>query len=637
MALRTLTNKTLALPRLAKRSIAFFVDACLCILSVWFAYYLRIGVWVPLSSIPVIALIASLGLALPIFLFFGLYRAIFRYSGWSALMTVAKACALYGLTYATIFTAYGIDGVPRTVGLIQPILLLIGVGTLRAFARFWLGNSDLYRRLTPMNQKRVLIYGAGEAGRQLAGAMQQSNQVQVAGYLDDDPHLQGGVLNGLRVFKPEELPNLANSLSINDVLLAIPSASRSRRNEILALISATKVAVRTLPDLSDLAKGKVTASDLRELDVEDLLGRVPVAPNPKLLNKNIANEVVLVTGAGGSIGSELCRQIIKQNPKSLILFEQSEFALYSIHQELLAKLNALTESGINHAVQLFPVLGSVQDEQLVAGVIGLYRPTTVFHAAAYKHVPLVEENFAQGIQNNVFGTQVVARAAMQFGVANFVLISTDKAVRPTNIMGASKRLAEMVLQALADSGLASKTTFSMVRFGNVLDSSGSVVPLFRKQIKDGGPITVTHPEVTRYFMTIPEAATLVIQAGAMAKGGDVFVLDMGEPVKIIDLARHMIELSGLEERNAQNPEGQIDIEISGLRPGEKLYEELLIGENPQPTDHKLIMKANEQFLPLASLEQKLKSLRQLLDSGSSAQIKAVLQELVEGYIPAEHS
>ena len=632
MALRTLTNKTLALPRLAKRSIAFFVDTCLCILSVWLAYYLRIGVWVPLSSIPVIALIASLGLALPIFLFFGLYRAIFRYSGWSALMTVAKACALYGLTYATIFTAYGIDGVPRTVGLIQPILLLIGVGTLRAFARFWFGNSDLYRRSTPMNLRRVLIYGAGEAGRQLAGAMQQSNQVQVVGYLDDDPHLQGGVLNGLRVFKPEELPNLANSLSINDVLLAIPSASRSRRNEILALISATKVAVRTLPDLSDLAKGKVTASDLRELDVEDLLGRIPVAPNPKLLNKNIANEVVLVTGAGGSIGSELCRQIIKQNPKSLVLFE-----LYSIHQELLAKLNALTESGINHAVQLFPVLGSVQDEQLVAGVIGLYLPTTVFHAAAYKHVPLVEENFAQGIRNNVFGTQVVAKAAMQFGVANFVLISTDKAVRPTNIMGASKRLAEMVLQALADSGLPSKTTFSMVRFGNVLDSSGSVVPLFRKQIKDGGPITVTHPEVTRYFMTIPEAATLVIQAGAMAKGGDVFVLDMGEPVKIIDLARHMIELSGLEERNAQNPEGQIDIEISGLRPGEKLYEELLIGENPQPTDHKLIMKANEQFLPSASLEQKLKSLRQLLDSGSSAQIKAVLQELVEGYIPAEHS
>ena len=636
MALRTLTNKTLALPRIAKRSIAFFIDACLCVLSVWLAYYLRISVWVPLSSVPVIALIASLGLALPIFLFFGLYRAIFRYTGWSALMTVAKACAIYGITYATIFTAYGVDGVPRTVGLIQPILLLIGVGTLRAFARFWLGNSNLDSRVTPVNQPRVLIYGAGEAGRQLASAMRQSKQVQVVGYLDDDPHLQGGVLNGLGIFKAEELLSLVNSLNVTDVLLAIPSASRTRRNEILELVAAAKVSVRTLPDLSDLAKGNVTASDLRELDAEDLLGRVPVTPNPKLLRKNIANEVVLVTGAGGSIGSELCRQIIKQNPKSLILFEQSEFALYSIHQELSSRLGAMANSGLNHSAQLFPVLGSIQDGELVAKVIEQYRPTTLFHAAAYKHVPLVEENFTQGIYNNVFGTQIVAKAAIQYGIANFVLISTDKAVRPTNIMGASKRLAEMVLQALADSGLATKTTFSMVRFGNVLDSSGSVVPLFRKQIKDGGPITVTHPEVTRYFMTIPEAATLVIQAGAMAKGGDVFVLDMGEPVKIIDLARHMIELSGLEERTPENPEGDIDIEISGLRPGEKLYEELLIGENPQPTEHQLIMRAREQFLPLGSLEQKLKSLGQLLDSGDSAQIKAVLRELVEGYVPADY-
>ena len=635
MALRTLTNKTLALPRIAKRSIAFFIDVCLCALSVWLAYYLRIGVWVPLSSIPVIALIASLGLALPIFLFFGLYRAIFRYTGWSALMTVAKACAIYGITYATIFTAYGVDGVPRTVGLIQPILLLICVGTLRAFARFWLGNSNLDSRVTPVNQPRVLIYGAGEAGRQLASAMRQSKQVQVVGYLDDDPHLQGGVLNGLGIFKAEELLSLVNSLNVTDVLLAIPSASRARRKEILELVAAAKVSVRTLPDLSDLAKGNVTASDLRELDVEDLLGRVPVTPNPKLLRKNIANEVVFVTGAGGSIGSELCRQIIKQNPKSLILFEQSEFALYTIHQELSSRLSVLTNSGLNHSVQLFPVLGSIRDRELVAKVIEQHRPTTLFHAAAYKHVPLVEENFAQGIYNNVFGTQIVAKAAIQFGIANFVLISTDKAVRPTNIMGASKRLAEMVLQALADSGLATKTTFSMVRFGNVLDSSGSVVPLFRKQIKDGGPITLTHPEVTRYFMTIPEAASLVIQAGAIAMGGDVFVLDMGEPVKILDLAKHMIELSGLEERNIANPEGDIEIEIAGLRPGEKLYEELLIGENPQPTEHQLIMKANELFLPLPLLEHKLKSLGQLLDYGDFAQIKAVLRELVEGYIPAD--
>jgi len=638
MVLRAAVSKTLSLPRLAKRSIAFTLDACLCILGVWIAYYLRIGVWVPLSEIPIIALIASLALALPIFIFFGLYKAIFRYSGWPALVTVFKACTVYGIAYATIFTAYGVIGVPRTVGIIQPILLLIFVGSLRAFARFWLGNSGKANLLESVGLPRVLIYGAGEAGRQLAGAMRNSNQVQVVGYLDDDPHLQGGVLNGLNIFKSEELTNLVNSLKVSDVLLAIPKASRSRRNEILTIITKARVAVRTLPDLSDLAKGKVTASDLRELDVEDLLGRDPVAPNPKLLQQNIANEVVLVTGAGGSIGSELCRQIIKQNPKTLVLFEQSEFALYSIHQELSAKLESLNESTISRPIKLLPVLGSVQDEMLVDQVVNANRPTTIFHAAAYKHVPLVEENFAQGIQNNVFGTQVVAKAAIKSGVANFVLISTDKAVRPTNVMGATKRLAEMILQALASSMLTSKTTFSMVRFGNVLDSSGSVVPLFRKQIKDGGPITVTHPEVTRFFMTIPEAASLVIQAGAMAKGGDVFVLDMGKPVKIVDLARHMIQLSGLEERSVDHPEGDIDIEISGLRPGEKLYEELLLGENPQSTDHQRIMKANEQFLPLAVLEQKLQNLGQILHSRhyDAVEIKAHLKELVEGYVPIAH-
>ena len=636
MAFRTLASKTLHLPRLAKRFIAFALDACLCILGVWLAYYLRIGVWMPLSGIPKIALIASLVLALPIFIFFGLYRAIFRYSGLPAFTTVAKACFIYAIAYATIFTAFGVEGVPRTVGIIQPLLLLIFVGALRAFARFWLGNSGNAKSLPPKGLPRVLIYGAGEAGRQLAGAMLNSNQVQVVGYLDDDPHLQGGLLNGLGIFKAEELGNLVNSLKVSDVLLAIPTVTRARRNEILALVSAAKVAVRTLPDLSDLAKGKITASDLRELDVEDLLGRDPVNPHSHLLQQNISNETVLVTGAGGSIGSELCRQIIKQNPKTLVLFEQSEFALYSIHQELLAKLESLNQLGLNHAIKLLPVLGSVQDKKLVDEVLGGLHPTTIFHAAAYKHVPLVEENFAQGIQNNVFGTHTLAKAAMQFGVANFVLISTDKAVRPTNIMGASKRLAEMVLQALANSGLANQTTFSMVRFGNVLDSSGSVVPLFRKQIKDGGPITVTHPDVTRYFMTIPEAASLVIQAGAMAKGGAVFVLDMGEPVKIRDLARHMIELSGLEERSAANPEGDIEIEITGLRPGEKLYEELLIGENPQPTVHQRIMKANEQFIPLTVLEERLTGLREVLSFSQLEEVKAQLITLVEGYVPAVH-
>lgn len=645
MPLNQLAAKTLKLPRFAKRLIALILDSCLCILAVWFAFYLRIGIWVPLSGVPLIAMGASLILALPTFIFFGLYRAIFRYSGWPALTTVAKAALIYAIAYATIFTAIGVEGVPRTVGIIQPLLLFISVGILRAFARFWLGGSSQKNALVLNNLPRVLIYGAGAAGRQLAAAMRNSNQVQVVGYLDDDSNLQGGVLDGLTIFKPEELSPLTHSLGVTDVLLAIPSASRVRRNQVLAVISAAKVAVRTLPDLSDLAKGKITASDLRELDVEDLLGRDLVKPESHLLSKNIYNEVVLVTGAGGSIGGELCRQIIKQRPKVLVLYEQSEFALYSVHQDLLKKLEAMEQEDVNQPrgslhlpiPTLKIVLGSVRDGELVAKILAEQKPKTIFHAAAYKHVPLVEENISEGIKNNVFGTLTMAQAAITARVPNFVLISTDKAVRPTNVMGATKRLAEMVLQALAVSELATKTTFSMVRFGNVLDSSGSVVPLFRKQIKDGGPITVTHPEVTRYFMTIPEAASLVIQAGAMARGGDVFVLDMGEPVKIIDLARHMIELSGLEERSIANPEGDIEIEISGLRPGEKLYEELLIGENPQPTEHQLIMKANEQFLPLAPLEEKLQLLEQLLHSGDANQIKLALQDLVHGYIPADHS
>lgn len=466
--------------------------------------------------------------------------------------------------------------------------------------------------------------------------MRNSHQLHVVGYLDDDPNLQGGVLNGLGIFKPEDFNELIQTLNVSDVLLAIPSASRARRNEVLALMSAAKVAVRTLPNLSDLAKGRITASDLRELDVEDLLRRDPVEPKKDLLRKNIFNEGVLVTGAGGSIGSELCRQIIKQHPRTLILFEQSEFALYALHQELTMKLQALDDQGFHHAITVIPILGSVRDYALMTKVLNQFHPNIIFHAAAYKHVPLVEENYSEGIMNNVFGTQNVASAAIACKVPNFVLISTDKAVRPTNIMGATKRLAEMILQAYADKVSDHHTSLSMVRFGNVLDSSGSVVPLFRKQIKDGGPVTVTHPEVTRYFMTIPEAAQLVIQAGAMAKGGEVFVLNMGEPVKIIDLARHMIQLSGLEEQSEANPEGDIAIEISGLRPGEKLYEELLIGENPEATAHALIMKARENFLPLESLDEKLQTLYASAVVANDSEIKILLKGLVEGYAPSRH-
>ena len=619
----------LAMPRPAKRVVVLSVDAALCILTVWLSYYLRLGEWVKLSGDsywqPMWAVGVSLLLALPIFVVNGFYRAIFRYTGLSALQTILKATAVYGLLFATVFTAYGVDGVPRTVGLIQPMLLLLTVGASRMLARFWLGG--LYRnQLRMVALPRVLIYGAGNAGRQLAAAMTNSHEMRVVGFLDDDDRLHGHVLNGLSIYSPADLPGLVTSLQVSTVLLAIPSVSRHRRNEMIAQMLRAHVQVRTLPAVSELAQGMVSTSDLRELDIDDLLGREPVAPNHILLGRNITDKVVLVTGAGGSIGSELCRQILSVNPSTLVLIEQSEFALYEIQQELQEKIE-------DNATLLVPVLASVRDAQRLNEIFADWKPDTVYHAAAYKHVPLVEHNPIEGIRNNTLGTLTAARAAAEHGVSDFVLISTDKAVRPTNIMGASKRLAEMALQALA--ATAPKTRFSMVRFGNVLGSSGSVVPKFRRQIRDGGPITLTHPDITRYFMTIPEAAQLVIQAGAMAKGGDVFVLDMGDPVKIMDLATRMIELSGLCVRDENNPEGDIEIEITGLRPGEKLFEELLIGNNPRPTSHPRIMKAHEEFVAWPVLLEKLQQLESLLEQRNVEDTKELLTELVSGYAPQE--
>lgn len=618
----------LAMPRTLKRFLALGMDASLCVLTVWLAYYLRLGEWVRLSSdaewMPLWAILGSLALALPIFVISGLYRAIFRYAGWRALMTVTKAILVYALMYAALFTAIGVPGVPRTVGLIQPILLLLAVGASRALARYWLGGmyQGILRRA---NLPKVLIYGAGSAGRQLAAALANSHEMRVAGYLDDDPRLQGSVMNGLMIHAPADLPGLVESLQVRDVLLAIPSASRQRRNEILQKLLQSHVSVRTLPGVAELAQGRVHVSDLHELDIDDLLGRDAVVPDAGLLEKNIRGKTVLVTGAGGSIGSELCRQILGIGPRVLLLVEQSEYALYQIHQELLAI--------VPEGAALVPLLGSVCDAQRMRGIMTAWPPDTIYHAAAYKHVPLVEHNPAEGIHNNVFGTLTTAQVARDMGVVDFVLISTDKAVRPTNVMGASKRLAEMVLQALAAD--AAGTQFTMVRFGNVLGSSGSVVPLFRQQIKDGGPITLTDPEVTRFFMTIPEAAQLVIQAGAMAQGGDVFVLDMGEPVKIGDLARRMVELSGLSVRNEDNPDGDIEIQVTGLRPGEKLYEELLIGHDPQPTAHPRIMKAHETFLPWPELESKLAALGGALDANDVPALRRLLEELVSGYRPSD--
>jgi FlaA1/EpsC-like NDP-sugar epimerase len=643
----------LALPRLAKRLIALSVDMALCVFAVWVAFYLRLDEFVSVtgdsewSSGLVWAALVSVVLAVPIFVVSGFYRAIFRYSGWPALLTVGRAIGAYGLLYACVFTVLGVTGVPRTVGIIQPMLLLFLVGASRALARVWLGDryqSILQRAARP----KVLIYGAGNSGRQLAQAMANSHDMQLTGFLDDDDRLHGHVLNGLRIYSVHDLPKLVSSVGVAYVLLALPSINRARRNEILNTLAPFKVAVRTLPSLNDLAQGKVNVSDLRELDIDDLLGREPVQPNGLLLNLNTLGKRVVVTGAGGSIGSELCRQIVRTQPKQLLLVEMSEFALYQIHQELLA---------VADGVELVPLLASVCDEVRMHEIMDTWKPHTVYHAAAYKHVPLVEHNPAEGIRNNVWGTRVCAEAAQRNGVRNFVLISTDKAVRPTNIMGASKRLAEMVLQALADgsprfardddtkvtaspihvtasAAKQSTTTFSMVRFGNVLGSSGSVVPLFREQIKNGGPITLTHADITRYFMTIPEAAQLVIQAGAMGQGGDVFVLDMGEPVKIIDLARRMVELSGLTVRDEADPSGDIELAVTGLRPGEKLYEELLIGDNPKPTQHPRIMKAHEQFLSWPELSQRLNALQLAIGVNDVPAIRGLLQQLVSGYQPS---
>lgn len=624
----------LGLSRPIKRLIALALDVALIGLTVWLSFYLRLGEWVSPLAIewqPLSAFWASLLIAVPIFIVTGLYRNIFRFSGLPVLMALLKAIGIYGFFYAILITAIGLVGVPRTIGLIQPVLLFLAVAASRVFVAFWLGGG--YRaKLKRANLPRVLIYGAGTTGRQLAGALRQSNQMNVLGFLDDDSRLVGNTLNGHPIFSASALEELIQKFNITDVLLALPSVNRKRRNDIIAYVRSCKVHVRTLPSMTDLAKGKISVSDIRELDIEDLLGRDPVEPNPALLQKNIRNKTVLVTGAGGSIGSELCRQIILEGPVKLVLFEQGEFNLYRLHQELLA----LNEK-LNLYVPLIPVLGSVRDEGRLREILSKERPQTIYHAAAYKHVPLVEGNPVEGILNNVFGTLAAAQVAAECGVQSFTLISTDKAVRPTNVMGASKRLAEMVLQALAGEAEAksssSKTIFSMVRFGNVLDSSGSVVPRFKQQIAEGGPVTLTHPDVTRYFMTIPEAAQLVIQASAMATGGDVFLLDMGEPVKIMELARRIIELSGLTVSDDENPNGDIEIEIIGLRPGEKLYEELLIADNPLATDNQRIMKAHEDYLPWPVFCEKLNNLEKYCSLNDRQKIEAALKELVSGYIP----
>lgn len=625
--LRSFSTKTLQAPRGIKRAIALSVDFLLCLFTVALAYRLRVDAWIFPSGNQWLSYAAAVVIAIPLFIRFGLYRAIFRYVGWGGIIAVARACALYGIIYAMIFAFIGISNIPRTTGILQPVFLFLLIGASRAFARYWLGNGYL-GILSPNARRRVLIYGAGSAGRQLAAGLANSHEMQVVGFIDDDRTMHGSVLNGKHIYPPEQMIEVIDDAEVMDVLLAIPSASRQRRSQIIDSLRGHKVSVRTLPGLFDLADGKVTVSDLRPLEIEDLLGRDPVPPNPDLMGKCVAGQIVLVTGAGGSIGSELCRQILAQRPSKLLLIDHSEYNLYLIDQELGAHASSKDKSCI-----IVPLLASVQDPLRLDEIFGLYRPDTIYHAAAYKHVPLVEANPAEGVRNNVFGTRNIAKLAEKHDVKYFVLISTDKAVRPPNIMGASKRIAEMVLQSMADKG--SETRFSMVRFGNVLGSSGSVVPLFRKQIAAGGPVTITHEDVTRYFMTICEAAQLVIQAGAMAEGGDVFVLDMGDPVRIVDLARRMIELSGLQVKEDATGGGDIEIEIVGLRPAEKLYEELLIGDSPQETGHTRIMKARDTFPDHAVLEAQLKALEIAARVTDPAPLRRVVRELVPAVAAVE--
>jgi FlaA1/EpsC-like NDP-sugar epimerase len=642
------TQRLLALPRRGKQVVVVAIDVLASWIALWLAFTLRLEIWhVPAVQQLWVYLVAPL-IFVPIFVRFGLYRAIFRYTGLATMQTLLRASMLYGAVFLALVLLTFPLGVPRSVGLLQPIIFLVLVSNSRAWARFWL-NKGARKNL----RHRLMIYGAGSAGAQTAAAVANGNEFELLGFIDDDASKVGRHINGVPVFGLTDIEGTVERLGVTDLLLALPSASRRRRHQIIEELRALPVHIRSLPGMADLASGRVSVSDFRELDLEDLLGRDPVPPNATLLARDLAGKVVLVTGAGGSIGSELCRQILDERPARLVLVEHSEFALYSIHQELESRLAVGFDDGPLRAAgstELIPMLGDVRNAQRMSDVFRAASPDTVYHAAAYKHVPLVEQNPCEGVGNNALGTLNVSRAAIDCGAACFVLVSTDKAVRPTNVMGASKRVAELILQALANETMVrfddvqplaamvrNRTRFCMVRFGNVLGSSGSVVPLFRRQIEEGGPITLTHIEVTRYFMTIPEAAQLVLQAGAMGGGGEVYVLDMGQPVRIFDLARRMVELSGRTVRDETNPDGEIEIAITGLRPGEKLYEELLIGDDPSPTAHPRIMKAREKHLSWSELRPWLSELAAATRSDDAGRTRNALAALVSGYTRSQGS
>ncbi|WP_201000285.1 polysaccharide biosynthesis protein [Pseudomonas cichorii] len=645
-----LRSRMLGLSRKNKRIVQVGADIVLIWVALLLAFVVRLGfdaasvsifehLWL-FSAAPI--------LTIPIFIRFGMYRAVMRFFGNDALIAIGKAVSLSALLVSVVVYWYGDHEVvvPRSVVFNYWWLSLVMIGGLRLIMRqYFLGDWFMASQHVPFTSRdnglpKVAIYGAGAAGNQLVAALRLGRMMRPVAFIDDDSSVTKRTIAGLVVYKPRHIQQMIDATGAEEILLAIPSATRARRREILEYLEGYPIHVRSVPGFMDLASGRVKVDDIQEVGIADLLGRDSVSAQDDLLERCITGKVVMVTGAGGSIGSELCRQILFLKPSRLLLFEHSEFNLYSIFGELEKQVQ---QGSLD--VELLPILGSVRHFDKMVDVMGTWNVDTVYHAAAYKHVPIVEHNSAEGVLNNVMGTLHTAQAALQVGVANFVLISTDKAVRPTNVMGSTKRLAEMILQALSrevapvlfsgsnNVSHVNKTRFTMVRFGNVLGSSGSVIPLFHKQIKSGGPLTVTHPNITRYFMTIPEAAQLVIQAGSMGQGGDVFVLDMGAPVKIVELAERMINLSGLSMRSERNPHGDIAIEFTGLRPGEKLYEELLIGDNVVPTRHPMIMSAQEDFLPWDILKDKLVSLLEAISTDDYPRVRQMLSELVVGYMP----
>jgi len=645
-----LRSRLVSLPRRQKRLIQVAMDVVLVWSALWLAFVVRLGDSKAVEPLAGHAWLFALApvIAIPLFVRFGMYRAVMRYFGNDALLAIGKAVTLSALVLA--LAVYWYQGapklVPRSMVLNYWWLSLVLLGGLRLLMRqYFMGDWFSVEQPSRLQGRerglpKVAIYGAGAAGNQLVAALRLGRAMRPVAFIDDDSGIANRSIAGLRVYTSKHIQQMINETGTNEILLALPSASRSRRREILEALEKYPLHVRSIPGFMDLASGRVKVEDVQEVDIADLLGRDAVPPQQVLFERCIREQVVAVTGAGGSIGAELCRQIILNQPAALLLFEHSEFNLYSIHSELQARI---TRESL--PLRLVPILGSIRNADRLLDVMQTWKVDTVYHAAAYKHVPMVEHNIAEGVLNNLVGTLNTAQAAIRAGVSNFVLISTDKAVRPTNVMGSTKRLAEMVLQALSreaapvlfddDKALRqlNKTRFTMVRFGNVLGSSGSVIPLFHEQIRKGGPVTVTHPKITRYFMTIPEAAQLVIQAGAMGEGGDVFVLDMGEPVKIAELAEKMIHLSGLSVRSDRAPHGDIAIEFSGLRPGEKLYEELLIGDNVSPTEHPMIMRANEEHLPWDVFKVRLSELLDAVERDDYDRVRQLLRETVSGYKP----